>query len=50
MQDDNLIEAAQTTSSTAVMLFELIGFGLLFFFTFVLYLRVTHDIARQNQG
>jgi uncharacterized protein len=50
LQDDNLIEAAQTTSSTAVMLFELIGFGLLFFFTFVLYLRVTHDIARQNQG
>ena len=50
LQDDNLIEAAQTTSSTAVMLFELLGFGLLFFFTFVLYLRVTHDIARQNQG
>jgi len=50
LQDDNLIEAAQTTSSTAVMLFELLGFGLLFFFTFVLYLRLTHDIARQNQG
>ena len=50
LQDDSLVEAAQTVSSTGVMVFELFGFALLFFFTFVLYLRLTHDIARQSQG
>jgi hypothetical protein len=50
LQDDSLIEAAQNTSNTAVMLFEFAGFALLFFFTFVLYLRLTHDIARDRQG
>jgi membrane protease YdiL (CAAX protease family) len=50
LQDDSLIEAAQTTYNTAVMLFEFFGFALLFFFTFVLYLRLTHDVARQSQG
>jgi uncharacterized protein len=47
IQDDNLMAAAQMTSSAPVMIFDLIGFGLLFFFTFVLYLRLTHDISRR---
>jgi membrane protease YdiL (CAAX protease family) len=49
LQDDNLIAATQTTASTPVMIFELIGFALLFFLTFVLYLRLTHDISRRNR-
>ncbi len=47
MQDDNLLTAAQTTADAPVMIFELIGFALLFFVTFVLYLRLTHDVSRQ---
>jgi uncharacterized protein len=47
IQDDNLMAAAQMTSSAPIMIFDLIGFGLLFFLTFVLYLRLTHDISRQ---
>jgi membrane protease YdiL (CAAX protease family) len=47
LQDDNLIAAAQTTSDAPMMIFELIGFALLFFLTFVLYLRLTHDISRR---
>jgi uncharacterized protein len=46
IQDENLMAAAQTTSNTPVMVFDLLGFGLLFFLTFVLYLRLTHDISR----
>jgi len=47
MQDDNLLTAAQTTAGTPVMIFELIGFASLFFLTFVLYLRLTHDVSRR---
>jgi membrane protease YdiL (CAAX protease family) len=47
MQDDNLMAAAQTTTGAPVMIFELIAFALLFFLTFVLYLRLTHDISRR---
>jgi membrane protease YdiL (CAAX protease family) len=47
MQDDNLMAAAQTTTGVPVMIFELIAFALLFFLTFVLYLRLTHDISRR---
>ena len=47
LQDDNLMATAQTTSGAPVMIFELIGFALLFFLTFVLYLRFTHDISRR---
>jgi uncharacterized protein len=49
LQEDSLLASAQTTSSTPVMLFELLGFAVLFFFTFVFYLRLTHDVPRQNQ-
>jgi len=48
MQDDNLIAAAQATTNVSVMFFELIGFTLLFFLTFVFYLRLTHDISRRT--
>ncbi|MCX6122536.1 MAG: CPBP family intramembrane metalloprotease [Ignavibacteriales bacterium] len=47
IQDDNLMAAAQMTSSVPIMIFDLIGFGLLFFLTFVLYLRLTHDSSRR---
>ena len=47
MQDDNLMAAAQTTTGAPMMIFELIAFALLFFLTFVLYLRLTHDSSRQ---
>jgi uncharacterized protein len=47
IQDDNLMAAAQMTSSVPIMIFDLLGFGLLFFLTFVLYLRLTHDISRR---
>lgn len=47
LQDDSLMAAAQMTSSVPVMIFDFIGFGLLFFLTFVLYLRLTHDSSRQ---
>ena len=47
MQDDNLMAAAQTTTNAPVMIFELIAFALLFFLTFALYLRLTHDISRR---
>jgi uncharacterized protein len=47
IQDDNLMAAAQMTSSVPIMIFDLIAFGLLFFLTFVLYLRLTHDSSRR---
>ena len=47
VQDDNLLTAAQTTTGTSAMVFELIGFSLLFFLTFVLYLQLTHDVSRR---
>jgi hypothetical protein len=47
IQDDNLMAAAQMTSSVPMMIFDLIAFGLLFFLTFVLYLRLTHDSSRR---
>jgi membrane protease YdiL (CAAX protease family) len=47
VQDDNLLAAAQTTTGTPVMIFEFIGFASLFFLTFVLYLRLTHDVSRR---
>jgi uncharacterized protein len=47
MQDDTLMTATQPTTGTPLMIFEFIGFALLFFFTFVLYLRLTHDISRR---
>ena len=45
--DDNLMTAAQMTSSAPVMLFDIIGFGCLFCLTFILYLRLTHDSSRR---
>jgi len=50
IQDENLIAAAQKTSAAPAMIFDLVGFGLLFFLSFVLYLRVTHESARQVQS
>jgi membrane protease YdiL (CAAX protease family) len=50
LQDDNLLTAAQTTTGVPLMIFELFGFALLFFLTFVLYLRLTHDISRQSRS
>jgi uncharacterized protein len=47
MDDNRLMTAAQTTSGTPVMIFEFIAFASLFFLTFVLYLRLTHDISRR---
>jgi membrane protease YdiL (CAAX protease family) len=47
VQDDNLLTAAQQTTGTPVMVFELIGFATLFFLTFALYLRLTHDVSRR---
>ena len=47
VQDDSLLTAAQTSTGTPVMIFELIGFAALFFVTFVLYLRLTHDVSRR---
>jgi uncharacterized protein len=48
IQDENLMAAAQTTPNIPLMIFELIGFAMTFFLTFVLYLRLTHDISRRN--
>ena len=45
--DDNLMTAAQMTSSAPVMLFDIIGFGGIFCLTFILYLRLTHDSSRR---
>jgi membrane protease YdiL (CAAX protease family) len=45
LQDDNLVAAAQKTSSAPVMILDLFFFAAIFFFTFVLYLRITHDIS-----
>jgi uncharacterized protein len=47
IQDDNLMAAAQMTSSVPIIIFNLIGFGSLFLLTFVLYLRLTHDSSRR---
>lgn len=48
--DDNLMSTAKETANMPVVVFELIGFGLLFFFTFTLYLRLTHDVSRRLQS
>ena len=50
IQDENLMAAAQTIPNIPLMIFELIGFALIFFLTFVLYLRLTHDISRRNHS
>jgi membrane protease YdiL (CAAX protease family) len=47
LQDENLLAAAQTTVDVPAMLFELVVFAALFFLSFVVYLRLTHDISRR---
>jgi uncharacterized protein len=47
LQDENLLAAAQTTVDIPAMLFELVVFAALFFLSFVVYLRLTHDISRR---
>ena len=47
MEDERLTTAVQMTTGAPVMIFEFIAFASLFFLTFVLYLRLTHDISRQ---
>jgi hypothetical protein len=47
--DENLLSAAQTTVDIRAMLFELIAFAALFFLSFIVYLRLTHDISRGNE-
>lgn len=47
IEDDNLMAAAQAAPNFPLMIFELIGFAILFFLTFVLYLRLTHDVSRR---
>jgi hypothetical protein len=47
MDDDRFMTAAQTTTGAPAMIFEFIAFASLFFLTFVLYLRLTHEISRR---
>ncbi len=47
LDDERLLSAAQTAIDMPGMLFELIGFAVLFFLSFVAYLRLTHDESRQ---
>jgi membrane protease YdiL (CAAX protease family) len=47
MNDDRFMTTSQTTTGTPVMIFEFIAFASLFFLTFVLYLRITHEISRR---
>ena len=47
VQDDSLLTAAQTSTGTPLIIFELVGFASLFLLTFVLYLRLTHDVSRR---
>jgi hypothetical protein len=49
LAEESLLASAQPTSSAPIVLFDLFGFGILFFFTFVFYLRLTHDVERRNQ-
>jgi uncharacterized protein len=49
LQDESVIASAQTVSNTPFMLFEFFGFAVVFFFTFVFYLRLTHDVSRRIQ-
>jgi membrane protease YdiL (CAAX protease family) len=48
LQDDNLMAAAQKTSSAPVIIVDLLFFAAIFVFSFVLYLRMTHDSSRQG--
>lgn len=47
-QNDNLLEAAQTSIEYPAMIFEFVVFTALFFISFVAYLRLTHDISRRT--
>ena len=47
LNDENLLSATQTTVDISAMLFELVGFAALFSLTFIIYLRLTHDVSRQ---
>jgi uncharacterized protein len=49
LQDDNLIAAAQMKTDIPAMLFELIAFAALFFLSFIVYLRITHEISKQTE-
>jgi membrane protease YdiL (CAAX protease family) len=49
LQEENLLAAAQTTVDIPAMLFELVLFAALFFLSFVVYLRLTHDVSRGNE-
>lgn len=49
LQDENLLAATQVDVGVSTVLFEFIVFGSLFFITFVAYLRLTHDIAKQKR-
>jgi uncharacterized protein len=48
LQDENLLAATQTSVDVPAMLFELVVFAALFSLTFIIYLRLTHDISRQD--
>jgi len=47
LDDEHLLSAAQTAIDMPAMLFELFGFAVLFFLSFVAYLRLTHDASRR---
>jgi uncharacterized protein len=49
LQDENLLSAAQTSIEMPAMIFEFVVFAALFFLSFTAYLRMTHDIAKQDQ-
>jgi len=46
LNDENLLSAAKTTVDIPAMLFELVVFAALFFLSFAVYLRLTHDVSR----
>jgi membrane protease YdiL (CAAX protease family) len=47
LQDDSLLTTTKTMSEAPATILELIGFAALFAFTFVAYLRITHDVSRR---
>ena len=49
LNDENLLSTAQTAVDIPAMLFELVAFAALFFLSFVVYLRLTHDVSRRNE-
>jgi membrane protease YdiL (CAAX protease family) len=50
MENENLLEASQSSAGISTMAFELIAFSLLFIVVFVGYLRLTHESSRQGHN